>query len=954
MKNRSRRRWRSWARVASGRAVVAALLLALGGAYPAQAIQPAQRHYTVRDGLPQTQVYALIQDRDGFLWAGTASAGVARYDGRHWKAIGTESGLPTPSVEMLTTSPSGTLYAATTGGAAYLDGYRFQPMVIEGPSAGTAVSAILAVSDAEVWLGTRTGLLLWQGDTGTTVEVETDRELDGCWVTALDRDADGRIWVGTDRGLAELTPGSPPRLEVVRGFPGGEVYEVQSLTGNRLAVLVAETGLLIGSPGSFREVEDEALLGASIWDLFVFDNNPGCLWVATEDRGALRWCGERWQSFGVSGEKTYAPVYSILVDREEVLWLGTDTGLLKQSSSAFWSFDDADGLPTLEASFGMTETADGALWFAFWGAGVYRMPRQGPVQRIGPEQNLKDLRVWTVEADGNAVWVFSDAGLGRIENGRYEDVPLAIDQPDGYGGGMQTTDGRLLILTYEEGLYVLEDGAVHRIGEPVGDMVNDLSPGGDGTVWCAGEGWGAVRLRDCQPDLHLTTADGLPSNQVNHVLEDASGTLWLATDRGVWRRRPGARGEVVEELGATFFYWIAEHPEGTLWFGTNNGALRLLSDGTLERYTSKDGLRTDECNSGGVMVDSSGRLFVSTEGLSLWMGHRTPPAVRPQVHVDQVRTAQHTLADTDHVVVRAGSGPVTFSFVCPSFAEESATRFRFRLVGLSDEWTTSARGEQSATYGGLTAGRYRFEVTARTSDGRSSTAPAVTTLIVTPQWWQRPMVRLGAILALAILALAAIHWRDRRFETEQHRLETLVTERTGELVAAKERFAELAVTDELTGLVNRRSILDSLGQLAAIARRSSDPLAAAVIDVDHFKAVNDSLGHEVGDLVLRAVSGALLSALREQDLVGRYGGDEFLALFPGTDADDALVPCDRMREAVAASVCDLQAPACEVTVSIGVAEYSNGDADPDTLIRRADEALYLAKAAGRDTATIAR
>ncbi len=162
MKTRSRKRWRSWARVASSRAVVAALLLALGGAHPAQAFNPAQRRYTVRDGLPQSQVYALIQDRDGFLWTGTATAGVARYDGRQWKAMGTESGLPTPFVEMLTTSPSGTLYVATTGGAAYLDGYRFQPMVTEGPFAGTAVSAILAVSDSEVWLGARTGLLLWQ------------------------------------------------------------------------------------------------------------------------------------------------------------------------------------------------------------------------------------------------------------------------------------------------------------------------------------------------------------------------------------------------------------------------------------------------------------------------------------------------------------------------------------------------------------------------------------------------------------------------------------------------------------------------------------------------------------------------------------------------------------------------------------------------------------------------
>lgn len=153
-----------------------------------------------------------------------------------------------------------------------------------------------------------------------------------------------------------------------------------------------------------------------------------------------------------------------------------------------------------------------------------------------------------------------------------------------------------------------------------------------------------------------------------------------------------------------------------------------------------------------------------------------------------------------------------------------------------------------------------------------------------------------------------------------------------------------ADTDDLTGLASRRCILIALNA-ALTCGMERGPLAVALVDVDHFKAVNDRYGHATGDLVLRRVGGAVVSALRSADRVGRFGGEEFLLVLQGADAPTALAIADRVRRAVETRPRGADEPG--VTISIGFAMAEPGD-DADTLIDRADRALYAAKAAGRN------
>jgi two-component system cell cycle response regulator len=162
-----------------------------------------------------------------------------------------------------------------------------------------------------------------------------------------------------------------------------------------------------------------------------------------------------------------------------------------------------------------------------------------------------------------------------------------------------------------------------------------------------------------------------------------------------------------------------------------------------------------------------------------------------------------------------------------------------------------------------------------------------------------------------------------------------------ELVAQGARLEAMLREDTLTGLSNRRAVLTQLAGMVSAARRHGHPLSIAILDIDHFKRVNDTHGHKVGDDVLVAATHAMGTHLRAEDQLGRLGGEEFLVLLPDTDGQAAGHVAEKLRMEVAAAPTPVP-----VTVSIGVATW-DGEA-PEDLLHRADEALYAAKEAGRD------
>ena len=178
-----------------------------------------------------------------------------------------------------------------------------------------------------------------------------------------------------------------------------------------------------------------------------------------------------------------------------------------------------------------------------------------------------------------------------------------------------------------------------------------------------------------------------------------------------------------------------------------------------------------------------------------------------------------------------------------------------------------------------------------------------------------------------------------------------IVELQEQLIAANERLRVEATHDSLTGLLNRAAFFDAFHKEVTRARRYRTPLALIMADLDHFKAVNDRHGHPIGDAVLRETARRLRASLRASDVIGRYGGEEFVVVAPDCDMSDALALAERFRTSICALPIVVPYDEVFVTMSLGVSATSDMD-DADRLLRAADDALYKAKHAGRNTVEV--
>jgi len=203
---------------------------------------------------------------------------------------------------------------------------------------------------------------------------------------------------------------------------------------------------------------------------------------------------------------------------------------------------------------------------------------------------------------------------------------------------------------------------------------------------------------------------------------------------------------------------------------------------------------------------------------------------------------------------------------------------------------------------------------------------------------------------IAAISMSNQHLEQALLNSKQseHDLERQVIERTLELEDAKQKAEQQARTDVLTGLNNRRAFFEYAEVIDAQSRRYNHPYVIAMIDIDHFKAVNDTWGHDTGNCALKAISRIILDVLRETDIVGRIGGEEFVAILPETTISEGAALAERLRATIENTAIETAQAPITVTISIGVAALGGLNGTLDAVVSHADAAMYQAKNDGRN------
>ncbi|MCP4119102.1 MAG: diguanylate cyclase [Desulfobacteraceae bacterium] len=917
----------------------------------------------------------VLEDSKGYIWVRTWGGGLNRIDEttgkirvfRHMQ--GDPASLSEDRVQSFFADSRGILWAGTfskglnrfhpdTGGfSRYLAGKAGD----QGLS-NNRIWSITETKDGTLWVGTDHGLNRFDVDQGqiNSYYCFGDEKLSNR-IRALYPGSDGRLWVGTGKGLKRFDPktGCFAFPGTIKGFP-------------------------------------RALLSDSISALYEDDQN--ILWVGTlshglyrVDLGTGRWDRFR-RDYQKKGTLSHNDVRWIHEDRSGVLWVGTRGGGVNKLSKIYSGFTlhegngDDDSCPGLNSIHALADDGEGGIWSGAWYNGLNRIPKDGECASFpaalpeGP--GSKDINALYGNESGELLIGTWGKGLvlydratrrfsrlnqgngsvpdtriitalardhqGRIwagtrENGLFRHdtaTGKTLHMPEINGSrtvsALLAAPGRNLWVGTDSGLYRLDANgstlaAFTRSTEDPASLSNNvvtaLALGREDCIW-VGTYQGLSRFDPATGNFRrYTTRDGLAGELIKAIVVDGSGTVWISTNRGISRIDPARDGirnfdfPLVFNQGAAMISFSRDR----IVFGGETGYLS---------FNPRD-----------VLIDKTPPPMVIS-GISL-----PNKPVLPGTAYGKRVILQRPAHETDRVTLSYDENSLSISFALLDFNSPVNNIYSYRLEGCDKAWRRVLGSGAIAHYSNLPPGEYRFRVKGTSSMGQKNETGASLGISITPPFWERWYFRLGCLGSVLFLACLGIYLRLSR-ETRKNRVLTeLVNERTRELLEQKQQLEHLSRTDPLTGLNNRRGFLERVDQEIQRHRRNKQNMSFILCDVDDFKAVNDTHGHDCGDDVLETMGRLLSREIRGQDILGRWGGEEFILLLPESDPEGAVLLVRRIQGALENQDFSWKGTKLRVTMTYGISLFSHKEG-LDASVAKADKALYRGKKQGKNCAVI--
>lgn len=876
------------------------------------------------------------------------------------------------------------------------------------------VSEIYVDSQGMVWLGLPNRLLriAWSMREMTlfVLDPTNPASTTNNAIRTIAKDHKGNIWSGNDNGIYRVDPVTGA-IRIYRHDPADPYSLSESITWN---IFVDKQGWIwTGSDGGgvnlydethdrFLRFRNEPGLPGSISSNTIrriYEDDIGDIWIGTYPSGvnfydrstsAIRvFRAQTDLSQGLLG----ANVEAVEEDADGNLWIGAN-GVTRYNANddSLTHYQHTGGSDSRTDSTSIMNgvvDADGELRFGSWAHGILlynpqkdrfdELPTDTALTGRGEKTGtiLNDLMVWSVYQDRQKhLWISTHHnGLTRFDKqtGVYTYYPH--DKND-----LTTISAAVVWTTFEDS---------------------------QGRFWVGTANGLNLMDRDRGTFKHYFPQRDNPRSLANPsvlaIYEDRRGRVWFGTDAGLHLYHQESDDFTVYNTRNGFvdqgIRAIIEDPSGNLWLGTNNGVVMFNPDSELVRnYTSFNGELIGGVATGGAVATRKGEMVFGTRtGLyifsanGLLINEKSPPVVLTDF---RIFTRPVPLGGPDNILTKVinQTGQITldhtkimisFGFAALNFRDSGKNQYEYKLDGFDDKWREVGT-LRSALYTNLPAGTYEFRVRGSNNDGVwNSQGRSVRLTILPPPWktWWAYCIYIGSGLGLLLYFVYTQHKKVLDERNTSRSLEIKVAERTAEIqhkttelqyknAELEQAYAQLeaiSLSDPLTGLSNRRYLQKLMPADIAKVQREYDnkfphrsprkfslDLTFFLLDVDHFKSVNDIHGHAAGDQLLVQLAALLTKICRESDWVVRWGGEEFLIVSRFTDRDEAPLMAERIRISIEQHQFILpDGGHITRTCSIGFAclpflrEYPMA-LSWEEVINIADHALYAAKRSGRN------
>lgn len=925
--------------------------------------------YAISEGAaePQKQqdepsiVYDIAQDQQDFLWLASEYDGLLRFDGQHYLKFTPAEQKTNLSFSQLEIDRRNVIWVGTWGhGLWQLDAVRKNWRQVTTPLPPDAqIQSLFTDKAGNLWIGSTQGLFVIKEGAATA---ELWQPLAGQRIWQLAQQQNGTLWVATSKGLFQLTP---------HQSNSGHWFNEPILINTEIRALTIQGDLLLlglrsglmgldlnkGSSHYYQSPSNSNVLLQQRENSWLAGTIDG-LYSLTLQQGVLH----------AEPLISAIDIRALFRDSHSTIWLASrNNGLMPMPSPVPKSISPSVRQflsPTKKHRLGPPSQTSTARWQPLEKSLLQLRHGQWRELEFAAEHKVAFVRD-VVEFSGHTL-VGTDQGLFRIAaDNSMNPLPLGEDAPDLNIERMAVAaDGALWLGLWGQGIYRIPAAASAdallpavqmQQQAPAQEAVIDIQTAPDQKLW----------LLSRQGSLYQGTASAVvprwkvPKEMATgyfHCLLAEADAFWLCTDRGLLKLSPDL--QQAELLGQS--WGLADlrvmgitRSQNFIWVLTRNGLMAFTPDGSAVYLLGpRKELNFRAAQLRGITALGADKVQLATsEGLwQIDISELTAVRKNMQLHLTELRLNQHlyTVADlSQNIQLPADIEELQLKFNLLSYQPHLKVAYFYRWQGQQD-WLELGK-DAVLTLSQLAPGQHHLQLMAQAGGQQIDTRPVL--FSVPMPWWRQPAGILLVLTTLGLLLYLAYHWRVKRLRHHTQHLDHLVKQRTAELEAANQQLRQLSHTDSLTGLMNRRALQYAVSLLQTQRSRTQAPMTLVLMDIDHFKDINDQYGHDIGDAVLVEVARYLQQRLRSQDLLARWGGEEFLLLMPNTEVEQAQQLVDELRLGIRTLSAIPQQVTLTATFGISAVEVTA--LALEQAIKAADLALYQGKKLGRDQVVLA-